>query len=410
MDEKKPLRILFITPYQPDLIHVRSYQFIRHLAKLGHSITLIYFDSKENAAPSADLKNLCEKIYPFELPRYKSLLNYLFTLPTKKPLQVMHGYQRKMYNQIHSLVGTKNRPFDAIHFEHIRSVNFGFKLLDEMPAVSIRCVWDSVDSITHLFTQAAQKHPRWTMRKLMSIETRRTSHYEPIAASKFKQVLVTSQMDKQVYSELLKRENLAANITILQNGVDLEYFSPIKTSPREADTLVISGKMSYHANENMVHKFMGEILPLIWQKKPDTKLWVVGQNPSPKILAYAQDRRIKITGWVEDIRPYLCRATASVAPLTYGAGIQNKILEAMSCETPVIASGIAAQALQAVDGEEILVADDSQQFANYVLSILSNQQLATKIGKAGRLYVEKMHSWEKAANDLENIYRHNYDQ
>ncbi len=408
MNEKKALRILFIAPYQPDLIHVRSFQFIRHLAKAGHLITLVYFDRKENTTPSAQLKTLCEKIYPFSLPVYKSLLNYLVAIPTQKPLQVMHGFQKQMYEQILSLAGSTNPPYDAIHFEHIRSVIYGVKLFEEIASSGIPYIWDSVDSITHLFSQAAEKHPNWMMRKLLALETQRTSRYEPKAASKFNQVLVTSQKDKQVFSNLLKNENLTAAITILQNGVDLEYFTPMEKELRKADTLVISGKMSYHANENMVHKFVLEILPLIWKEKPATKLTVVGQNPSPKIQAYAQDSRINITGWVEDIRPYLRQATAAVAPLTYGAGIQNKILEAMACETPVVATCIATQALHAVNEEDILVSDDTHQFANYVLSLLNDQQLAAKIGQAGRQYVEKYHSWDVSAKDLEKIYRHDH--
>jgi len=86
-------------------------------------------------------------------------------------------------------------------------------------------------------------------------------------------------------------------------------------------------------------------MPLVWEKRPDVKVWIVGKDPSPRLLAYAQNPNIQVTGTVDDMRPYLKKATLSAAPISYGVGIQNKVLEAMACAAPVIASQQAVSAL-----------------------------------------------------------------
>jgi len=405
MQTTNPLRILFITPYKPDLIRVRPYQFIRHLAKLGHKITLVFYDSPQNLIVDNELGSVCENIFPIPITKTKVLINCLLTLPTKKPFQAAYGLNKQMFDQIEKLMKNEDSPFDVIHFEHLRSVDFGIKLMKLKGSGHIPFVWDSVDSITHLFRQASTQHPLWIGRKFLEVETHRTSQYEPQVASVFDKVLVTSHTDKNVFIELLEDQKINANLVVLANGVDLDYFTPEKSQKREENTLVISGKMSYHANQKMVSKLVKEIMPLIWKKNPDVKLWVVGQNPSKEIINFGEDPRITVTGWVAEMRPYLQRASIAVAPLAYGAGIQNKILEAMACETPVIASSTALNALSALPGQDLLAADDIETFANITIDLLSNPSKMNEIGKAGRLFVENYHSWQKAAENLSDIYR-----
>lgn len=404
-DTPEILKILFVTPYQPDLIRVRPYQLIRHLAKAGHQVSLVYYDSPAHTNPEPALNEFCNDVYAFPLKRESALYNSLRALPTRQPIQYAYGLQREMEQKLQSLVNEDDMVFDIIHFEHIRTAIYASRLLQKNPHIARKCVWDSVDSITLLFRQAARQHPRWVIRQFMKIEANRTAYFEGKAPGLFKQVLVTSQKDKDSFSDLQKIPQSNLNISVLPNGVDLEYFKPGNEIQRSTDTLVISGKMSYHANESMVHHFISTILPLIWEKRPDVKLVIVGQNPSSKIRAYASDPRIRVTGWVDDIRPFLQTAAVAVAPLLYGAGIQNKILEAMACETPVIASPIAVQALQAEVGKEIMVGNDDNDFTLKVLELLSNSQLAASIGCAGRDYVERKHSWSATAGQLSAIYR-----
>jgi polysaccharide biosynthesis protein PslH len=162
--------------------------------------------------------------------------------------------------------------------------------------------------------------------------------------------------------------------------------------------------MSYHANVAMVMHMVNEIMPLVWEHQPETRLTIVGKDPPREIKALDQRPSISVTGTVPDIRPYLQQATLAVAPIIYGAGIQNKVLEAMACATPVLVSPQAAAALSAVPGEDFLVADGAADFAETILALMDDQERLQKIGASGRAYVEAFHDWSKIAERLVNIY------
>ena len=193
-------------------------------------------------------------------------------------------------------------------------------------------------------------------------------------------------------------------VTVLSNGVDLEYFHPNTNVQREPETLVFSGKMSYHANVSMVKYLVREIMPKVWMKRPNVRLIVVGKDPSAEVRAFGDDSRIEITGTVEDIRPYIWKASCAVVPLVYGAGIQNKILEAMACGTAVVTTTKTLSSLQVTHGKELLIAMDADDFSQNILKLLENEQLSRKIGIAGAEYVKKHHNWSTIVNQLVSCY------
>ena len=191
---------------------------------------------------------------------------------------------------------------------------------------------------------------------------------------------------------------------VLPNGVDLDYFSPLD-KPRALDTLVFSGKMSYHANIAAAIDLITQVMPLIWAQQSDVKLTVVGKDPSPNLLSFADDPRITITGTVPDMRPYIGGAAAAILPMRYGVGIQNKVLEAMAMRTPVITASKTLGALQAQVNQDLIVADTPQAMAENALSLLEDTQRRESVGAAGRNYVERFHSWAAVAETLATVYR-----
>jgi glycosyltransferase involved in cell wall biosynthesis len=148
-----------------------------------------------------------------------------------------------------------------------------------------------------------------------------------------------------------------------------------------------------------------EILPIIWDKRPDVQLWIVGKDPPKDIQKLGDSSLIHVTGTVPDVRPFLQSATIAVAPLVYGTGVQNKVLESMACGTPVVATSLAVSALSVRPGKDLLVGDHPQGFAHQILTLLDNPQDQKSLGLAGRRYVEENHRWETIAMRLEGIYR-----
>lgn len=414
--------ILYIVPYAPNLIRVRPYQLIRALLRRGHRVTLATVWT--SAQEEADLQQLAEAgVYVLAQPqsRLRSLVNCLQALPTPVPLQAVYSWQPTLARTL--VAAIQREKFDVVHVEHLRGARYGLHLKSQCMdrRLSLPIVWDSVDCISHLFTQAAQRSRSRQGRLMTQFELNRTRSYEGWLVNQFDQVLVTSTADRTALADLNRQYKKAKstnsdssihehNLHVLPNGVDLDYFSPSEVT-REPATIVFSGKMSYHANVTAALYLVEEIMPMVWAQQPAVQVYLVGKDPSPEIRALATRKgtnagkpRVVVTGAVADIRPYLHKATLAVAPILYGAGIQNKVLEAMACGTPVVASLQATTALAIQAGRELVVAEGGAFFAQAILSLLTAPTHRYDLGHAGRAYVERHHSWKVMATQLETIY------
>lgn len=391
------MNLLFIAPYVPNLIRVRPFNLIRYLKKRGHRLTLLCISSRDDSASLNALRVLVDEVHAFTLPGWKSWVNCGLALPTSQPLQAAYTWNTQLANELRARLA--QQPYDLVHVEHLRGVRYALLARATNPRIPV--IWDSVDSITHLFRQTRHQHPNRLARLLINFELARTQAYEKWLAKQFDRLLVTSQIDRETYLRLEPR----AAVEVLTNGVDIDYFRPNPAIEREDDTILVSGKMSYHANVSMALYMIEEIMPHVWAQRPMAKLAIVGKDPPERIRKASPDGRIVVTGTVPEVLPWLQKATVSVAPLTYGAGVQNKVLEAMACATPVVASPLAVSAIQAVHGSDVLVADHPHDFAKCILSLLHNKDQQRALGENGRKYVERHHSWEQIAGQLENIYQ-----
>ena len=395
------MRIAYIVPYVPNQIRTRPYNLINQLAALGHEVSVFMLGSNQQDALDAQiLESKCNRIYYHVQPVWRSFLNCAAALPSHQPLQYVYSWQGGMAQQIAQRISEAE--FDIVHVEHLRGSRYGVFLKSRFPDLPV--VWDSVDCISHLFRQAAS-HSRSFFGKFMTrFDLPRTARAESDLICQFDHALVTSLADRNAMLELVPPGQTPSQISVLPNGVDMEYFHTNPKLQRDAETIVFTGKMSYHANISMVKYLVREIMPRIWKVRPAARLYIVGKDPTPNIKELQKDPRIIVTGTVEDIRPFLWRATLSVVPLLYGAGIQNKILEAMATGTPVVTTCGALSALEAQPDEHLLVSDDPDGFSQAVLKLMQDPNLRTRIGEAGEAYVRAKHQWISIASRLVHIY------
>ncbi len=424
------MRILFIVPYTPNPIRVRPYEFVRALLRRGHAVTLATLWT--SPAEQDDLNRLAQMgahVLSESMPAWQSARNSLAALPASTPLQAVYSWQPALYRTLRTLV--QEQQFDAIHVEHLRGSRYGLELLDHLRLSPTRppVVWDSVDCISHLFAQASAQS-RSTKGKLMTrFELPRTQRYEARLIRTFDHTVVTSTIDRAALLELARQHgdkdgqlgsgagpDVAAKVDVVPNGVDLEHFSYCGPEQRHPNRIVFSGKMSYHANVTAALHLVDEIMPLVWAQRPDAEVWLVGKDPAPELRALAEKYpgtsgtigatggRVVVTGEVPAMQDYIQSAAVAVAPLLYGAGIQNKVLEAMACGAPVIASPQASQSLAAIPGQDFLLASGPPEFAGAILALLGSADLRAELGRAGRRFVETNHSWGSAVAQLEDIY------
>lgn len=391
------MKILFVVPYVPNLIRVRPFNLVKSLTKLGHEVTVLtlYVNDKDKMH-IGELERYCHEVLALRMPLWKSLWNSFLALFTSYPLQSVYSWNPALVEMVDDV----NR-FDVIHVEHLRGSRYGlyFKQNSMVPVV-----WDSVDCISHLFEQAVKQSKSVFGSFITRIDLNRTRKYEGWLISQFDKVLVTSEVDKQALLALSEKIQDNDSITVLPNGVNLDYFKPNPEIDREEATLVVTGKMSYHANVTMVLNLVHKIMPRIWADRSDVKLYIVGKDPSQEIKDAGQLEKVVVTGTVDDMRPYLYRATVAVAPVVYGAGIQNKVLEAMACGVPVLTTSQSAGSILAEPDKDFCVADGPEAFAEKTLRLIKDREYADRIGSAGYSFMKKNHDWMLISDRLEEVY------
>lgn len=402
------MRILFVTPYVPSPIRVRPYNFLRHLAAQHDVVALTLWQSEREGQDLSALRTLCP-VVAVRLTRARSVGNCLRALSGSRPLQAAYcwspGFARLVEQATHpgrrsDLPSTLQEPFDVVHVEHLRASYVGSLIGKTVPTV-----FDSVDCISLLLQRTARSSHSPRQRLLAALELGRTRAWEAQLMSQFDRVAATAPEDARMLAALAPESDVA----VVPNGVDLDYFHRPVSAPEEA-TLALSGKMSYHANVSAALHFVRHIFPFIREARPDVRLKIIGSDPAPAVQWLGRDPAISVTGHVPDIRESLGSATVAVCPVTVKVGIQNKVLEAMAMEVPVVCTREGLEGLEARSGRDLLVANSPREFADQVCRLLADGGLRRQVGLAGRRYVETHHRWADAAHRLEGLYREAIDR
>ncbi len=398
------MKLLWVVPYAPNPVRVRAYQFLHTLAARGHAITLATLWSSD--AERADLAALGEmgiRVLDARLDRGRTLWNAARTAPTRRPLQASFADTPALHAAIAAEL--RANPPQAVHVEHLRGAPYALAVRTYYASTDAAerppLVWDSVDCISLLFAQAAEQSASARGRWMARLELPRTRRAEAALPRLFDHTVVTAAGDADALRALAGAD---APITVIPNGVDLAGFAPpAPDSLRAPARVIFTGKMSYHANVTAAVQLVRDIMPLVWAQRPDAEVWLVGKDPSAEVRALAGPG-VVITGAVDSMAAALQQATVAAAPIPYGAGIQNKVLEAMACATPVVASPQASAALAAVAGRDYLPGENPSAFAAALLALINNPAACRSIGKAGRAYVERTHTWTGATARLEALY------
>ncbi len=208
---------------------------------------------------------------------------------------------------------------------------------------------------------------------------------------------VVSQMDQETLAENCPQ----VDVRVVPNGVDYDVFAP-QGVQADFPSLVFEGAMDFLPNREGICDFVRETLPLIHAKRPEVKLFIVGKNPVAEVKALASER-VTVTGFVDDVKPWVEKSSVFVCPLKRGAGIKNKILQAWALELPVVATTLSCGGLPVEPGVNIEIADEPQVFADKVLALLDDEPLRKSMGEAARRTIIEKCSWEVAAETMNDI-------
>jgi protein-tyrosine-phosphatase/glycosyltransferase involved in cell wall biosynthesis len=233
-------------------------------------------------------------------------------------------------------------------------------------------------------------------RAALAIEWRKMRRAEGRVCARAHLTVAVSEAD----AAILAAGAPGATVHAVPTGVDASYFTPDGTAPA-GPSLVFTGSMDWYPNEDAVLHFLKSILPRVRDQVPGASFSVVGRNPTARLRAAAEAAGARVTGTVPDVRPYLAEAAVYVVPLRIGGGTRLKIFEALAAGKAVVSTGIGAEGLPLVPGRHFLRADDEEDFARAVVSLLRDPGQRGRLGAEGRRLVEERFGWPEVAMDFE---------
>jgi sugar transferase (PEP-CTERM/EpsH1 system associated) len=397
------VKLLFLAhrvPYPPDKgDKIRSYHELRALAERGHEMHLLAFaDEAEDLRFQPALANICASTGIVSLGKRRAGLRAIGGLFGQAPLTSSYFATRPMARAVRRKTGEVS--FDSVFVCSSSMANY---VPDDLAA---RGVVDLVDADSEKWADYALLAPppsAW----IYQLESRRLRRHERKIVARFAWTLLTTEREAALLE--LDEHLLQERVQVITNGVDLERYRPetcvqcpaarvpseAQESPteRSAARFVFVGAMDYFANVDGACFFAEAVLPLIRESESGAEFVVVGRKPARRVRHLTRLPGVKVTGYVQDVRPYLASATACVVPLRIARGVQNKVLEAMASGCAVIATPQAVAGLKTVPGEHVLIGRSPQELARAALMVRRDAPLRARLGEQARRFVKTEHNW-----------------
>ncbi len=379
-------RVLFLThrvPYPPDKgDRIRSYNLLRYLSERATVSLGCLGDEPWKKETVQVIEGLTEASCIAPIGFARKLYGGLSLLSGRS---ITEGwfYSRRLACWIDDV--SREQSFDAV-------VCFCSGMAGYMNRPGLRhtpLIMDLVDVDSEKwlqFSRSGSGPKSW----LLGLEGRRLRRVEQQVGDRAAVVTLVSREEADLYRKFAP----AANTVAVGNGVDFSFFQRPKGASRQPQSIVFLGALDYRPNVDGIRWFCREVWPSVRSRYPSATLKIVGRRPTSAVRALAEVPGVSVHADVPDVRPYLFEATAAIAPLEVARGVQNKVLEAMASETPVVASTQALEGISAVAGRDALSADTFDEWLKSISMIYDDSSLANRLSQAGRTHVETHFDWD----------------
>lgn len=372
-------------PYRGDKLKI--YNLAKRLSNKHELHLLTFIQDNNDLQYLSELNKFFKEIHTVRLSKWCSYLNCIPAFFRDEPFQVRYFHSKKMNEKIKTLLS--NNKYDAIHVQHLRMAQYW------NDKKNVARVLDLPDAYSLYWKRRVDSKPG-LIRSFNYAEYTRVYNYENIIHD-FDKALVCSNEDKRY----LQDEHELYNVNILPNGVDLTVFKNESHNYENNDIILFTGNMDYAPNVDAVEYFVNDIFPSILEIVPNVKFIIAGQRPVKKVLQLASDK-VTVTGFVKDLTEMYSKASIVVAPLRFGAGTQNKVLEAMAMGVPAVSHNIGFNGLNIQSGEGVVLATELESFIQSCITLLQSSSLRKSIGEAGKKVVKEQFDWDTIASRLEN--------
>jgi sugar transferase (PEP-CTERM/EpsH1 system associated) len=400
---KRILWLSHFVPYPPKGgCFQRSYNLIKEIS-LKNDLYLIALKHKESTHPDFDIKiakseleKICKEVIILDISEYISGAAFyaaaIKSLFKMTPLSVNMFKSEKMHEAINTM--KRKAEFHVVHFDTISMAEY-IKDFGNVPKVM------NHHGVESFMIKRRVENEHKVMNKLyLIIEGYKLERYERRYCARFDMNLTVSELDKK----LLRNITGVNDIEVIENGVDVDYFSP-SGNMKKNKRIIFAGRLDQYSNRESILYFCSKIWPLIKKKHPDLRFTIIGNNPPAKLAEIAgKDGNIELLGYVDDVRPFFADAMISVCPIMDGGGTRIKILDALAMGMPIVSTSIGCEGINITPGADVLIADTPEEFAAKIDSIIKDANKRHSMSKNARKTAEENYSWKAISEKLDRIY------
>lgn len=403
------MNILFLTqvvPFPPDAgPKVKTWHVLRYLLAQGHHITLVSFVRKDEEKHLEAIRSAGIEVVavPIKRSRVKDVGFLVRSYLGSGSFLVGRDNLPEMHEAIDRLV--KARVYDVIHADQFTMPQF-VPSRERLPKHCIR-VFDAHNANWSVMERLKNDAPFY-LKPVFALEQKRIKQYEGQIVSQFEYTLAVTEIDRNLLIEAVHSvhgpENAGDHIITIPIAVDTNEIQPVTRAPAELNIVTV-GTLHYQPNADGIRWFINEVFPLVRKELPNISLTIIGKNPPADFVHLAeQDQRVKVTGYVPSLVPYLEQSSLMVVPVRVGGGMRVRILEAFARAVPVVTTTTGLEGIDAQPGQDVLVADQPETFANDVIRLAKDPTLQAALAAKGRQLAETRYDWLKLLNRLSAIY------
>ena len=405
------MRILFLTqiiPYPPNAgPRVKTWNLLRYLSDQGYDVTLVSFVRPEEEEYVSVMEQVCSAVHtvPISRSRVADVGYWLRSHLTRRPFLIERDDLSLMRQKVNHLLETES--FDVVHADQLTMTQFALDLKTNGLGKRPFTIFDAHNA-TWTIWQRMRENALPFLKPVYWIEENRIKKYEGMLVDKFDHTLVVIDPDRDALLEGVESraaQAIAKRISSIPIAVDTKKLQPVNRRPGSTNIMTM-GSLHYPPNADGIRWFLQEVFPLVQQKMPYVTLTVIGKNPPADFVQMAEESNgaIEVTGFVDELTPYMERAAIMVVPVRAGSGMRVRLLEAFARAMPTVTTTIGLEGITATHDQEILIADTPQTFAEETIRLMQDENLQTQLAENGRFLAENKYDWQVALRQMDKVY------
>ncbi|MCB0516616.1 MAG: glycosyltransferase family 4 protein [Chitinophagales bacterium] len=372
--------------------NIATYYLTHHLEALHHQVYLLALNTKKHYQNVEQLPPLATNFEAIDIAANISKSGAFKALLQQENYLVQRFYSEKMLEKI--LYVIKHNKFEIIQLE---SVYLSVYLSEIKQHSNIPLVLRAHNIEHKIWERTASTTSNFLLKTYLKILSRQIKTFEQQAFAQYNAVITLTEVD----ANYVRQNTAPQKVYAIPPGVN-KFVPPL--NPPVTNKIGFLGSLEWLPNRDGLQWFVQEVMPKVWQKLPNLEFHIAGKNP-PADFNFKEYPQIVFHGEINDIDAYYCNFSLMVVPLLSGSGLRIKILEAFAQGKCVVSTSVGAEGIAASDKEHFFLADSADDFANNIISLLSDKQLMMQTCYHASQWIEENYKWENLAKKIENVYK-----